>query len=70
MDDKREVLKAHISKVESTVVSHHHVFIDANKGEWEDSLFIDGTHFNRLGAKRFTEYCFRILKDEGTMAKH
>ena len=37
------------------------VFIDADKINWKDSLFIDGEHLSATGAKAFTEYCFDQL---------
>jgi len=61
-ETKMKVLKDHVAKVESSVSLHHQTFINANNGVWGDSLFVDGTHFNRQGAKAFTHYCFGNLK--------
>ncbi len=57
-NDKMKVLKEHISKVQDIINQHHQTFIDANKSVWNDSLFVDGTHFNKKGAEAFTRYCF------------
>jgi hypothetical protein len=59
---KMKVLKDHASKVESILSRHHHPFIDANNSVWEDRLFVDGTHFNKQGARIFTDYCFSHFK--------
>lgn len=55
-------LNAHIQKVESIVNKDDHEFINANEVIWDDSLFVDGTHLNAIGAKLFTEYCLNKLK--------
>jgi hypothetical protein len=55
-------LRSHTDKIENILKRDNHIFIDANNVMWEDRLFADGTHLNKVGAKRFTEYCFNEIK--------
>ncbi len=59
---KIKMLTDHVSKVENILGSYHYAFINTNNRVWEDSLFIDGTHFSAEGAKLFTKYCFENWK--------
>ena len=51
-------LKSHIARIEVILKRNNQSFIDANDVIWADQLFTDGIHFNKFGAKKFTEYCF------------
>lgn len=58
---KAKDLKSHVERIETILKRDHHMFVDADKVKWNDSLFIDGEHLNEKGAKAFTEYCFNQL---------
>jgi len=51
-------LKKHFSDVQKIIDKYGHTFVKGQNIDWEDDLFIDGTHFNMEGAKLFSEYCF------------
>jgi hypothetical protein len=55
---KINTLKKHITRVETILKKNNQIFVNATEITWEDNLFIDGAHFNKYGAKCFTEYCF------------
>ncbi|HRG51965.1 MAG TPA: hypothetical protein PLL00_03950 [Bacteroidia bacterium] len=59
--EKSKQLKEHVNRIAATLQRDQHVFIDADKINWKDSLFIDGEHLSATGAKAFTEYCFDQL---------
>jgi hypothetical protein len=58
---EKEVLENHIERVE-TILSNKHHFVNPNKTIWNDSLFIDGIHFNKTGANLYTQYSFNQIK--------
>jgi len=60
--EKSERLNSHIQKAEGIVNNDDHIFVNANEIMWEDTLFVDGTHLNAMGAKLFTEYCLDKVK--------
>ncbi len=59
---KMYTLNNHINKVDSILKINHQVFVDSNNSFWPDSLFADAIHFNKGGAKLFTEFCFNKIK--------
>jgi hypothetical protein len=56
-DKKLNNLKSHIEKIEVILKQNNGIFINANEVIWADHFFTDATHFNKFGAKKFTEYC-------------
>lgn len=61
-DEKLTKYENHRTEVNRILTKSNQVFIDANNILWNDSLFIDSNHFNRKGAKLYTEYCLEQLK--------
>jgi len=57
-----DILTLHTNKVAGILKRDHHIFINANDTLWDDQLFIDGTHFNRVGTEKYTRYCFDQLR--------
>jgi len=60
-----DILNSHISRV-NNILRDKHYFVNANDEIWNDSLFVDGTHFNQIGAELFTKYCFDEIKKAQT----
>ncbi len=57
LDDKSlDILTNHEIKVDSVLKKSHQLFIKAENGIWKDNLFLDYSHFNNEGAKKYTEY--------------
>ncbi len=55
---KLDRLNRHLSMIEGILKKNDQVFVNPDNVLWDDRLFIDGMHFNKYGAKLFTEYCF------------
>jgi len=51
-----DILNSHIERTETILLKNHH-FVNSNVQKWNDSLFVDGIHFNSIGAEVFTNYC-------------
>lgn len=60
-DENLKILNTHIIRIRKMMKKNQHYFINSNLHIWDDSLFVDGTHLNAVGAKLFTEYCFEKL---------
>ena len=58
---KDSILLKHIAKVNKIVSSYGQVFINGDEKIWPDSLFVDATHMNAKGARKFTEHCIKIF---------
>jgi hypothetical protein len=58
----KDIIEKHIKRIEKILYLNGHSFVNANNEVWDDSLFVDGTHFNRTGARLYTKYCFDKLK--------
>ena len=56
-----QLVEKNTSTIDSIINSHNMVFIDGTKRAWGDSLFTDGIHFNKVGARIFTEFCMQEL---------
>jgi hypothetical protein len=56
------LLQNHIAKVKYILSKRTHDFIDATQIPWEDSLFVDATHFNSNGAEKYTKFCLDKIK--------
>ena len=37
-------------------------YVNSNRNRWNDTLFVDGIHLDKIGAKLFTQYCFEEIK--------
>ena len=59
---KSETFKNHITRVESILKKNGQAFVNGTEIMWDNKFFIDGVHFNKYGAKYFTEYCFEVIK--------
>jgi hypothetical protein len=51
----------HLEKVKNILERDNFQFINPSDKLWQDSLFIDGIHFNEAGARLFTEFCFNKI---------
>ncbi len=57
----KELLLAHIAKVQGILRKDGNTFVNATERIWPDSLFVDGAHFAAPGAALYTHYCFEKL---------
>ncbi len=55
-------LDEHIYRVKRIIKNRNQTFVNMTKYSWEDSLFVDGIHFNSMGSKLFTEKAFNEIK--------
>jgi len=55
-------LQIHTTKVQGIIEKNNQIFINSNEKLWADSLFLDATHLNDVGAQLFTAYCFDTMK--------
>jgi hypothetical protein len=51
----------HIEMISKIAEDFQIPFINATNSIWQDSLFVDASHFSKLGAQKFSEYIFREL---------
>jgi len=51
----------HLQKIDSIINNKNH-FVNSNENKWNDTLFVDGIHLDKIGAKLFTQYCFDEIK--------
>ena len=51
-----EKLKIHKERLKTTLKKYNHIFVDATKRTWADSLFHDNTHMKRSAAKALTRF--------------
>lgn len=58
---EKEIYNSHLKKIDS-IISDKHYFVNSNDTTWNDTLFVDGIHFNEQGAGLFTQYCFDKIK--------
>ncbi len=61
-EEKKNIQSSHIQKIKNSIEKNGHIFIDSSEKQWADSLFVDAIHFNQLGAKVFTTYCFSKIE--------
>lgn len=50
-------IKRHIVEVERILKLRNQIFINNFNNEWNDSLFCDYSHFNKIGAEKYTNLC-------------
>tara|TARA_B110000459_G_C16605587_1_gene493373 strand:+ start:1834 stop:2763 length:930 start_codon:yes stop_codon:yes gene_type:complete len=62
------VLNNHKNKIESILKRNNNLFIDSQKKSWEDDLFVDYSHLNSKGAKKYTEYFLKEI-DKAQLSK-
>lgn len=60
---KTEILTEHISKIRKIITNYGGYFVNSNEDKWTRNAFVDGTHLNARGARQFTEFCFKKIKD-------
>ena len=59
------ILNDHIQMTKNIIEKHQQHYFNSTDYLWDDSLFVDGTHFNELGAKKYTKYCLgKLLKKQ------
>jgi hypothetical protein len=62
-DEKRlKMINDHVEKVSSMLARDHHIFVDAGERDWDDGLFVDAIHLNRVGTEQVTAYWFNKIK--------
>jgi len=55
---QNKILSDHYNKVSEIVHKYDHKFVNANDlKDWDDSLYVDVIHLNKIGSKIFTQYC-------------
>lgn len=54
--------EAHVAQLRSIIEPLGGVLIDANQRHWDDSLFVDSSHFGPEGSKEYTAYCLAQLR--------
>lgn len=60
--EKINKLNLHTDKIKRILEQTNHLFVNANNTAWNDSLFVDGIHFHKEGARLFTAYCLDKIK--------
>ncbi|MCA0932387.1 hypothetical protein LCM02_07980 [Lutimonas saemankumensis] len=60
-DQALNLLGTHINKIKSILNKRNQLFINPKFTFWEDSLFIDYSHFSKEGSKYYTEYCLNKI---------
>ncbi len=63
--NEMNIYNNHINRID-IILNDKHYFVDSSKAIWNDSLFVDGIHFNDVGAELFTNYCFDKIKEAQT----
>jgi len=53
-DDQKAYLNNHVKKVDSIISTNNQHYINTLESEWPDELFVDYSHLNATGAKKFT----------------
>ncbi len=53
---KMKIVTAHTLKINKLLSNNHQQFINSYQLSWHDSLFVDATHFNSIGASRYTKF--------------
>ena len=61
-------LSQHTQRIATILAADGHLYIDATKQLWADSLYADGTHLNRAGAMVYTQYCLDRIRTEGLLS--
>ncbi len=56
-------------KLRSILSKNNAYFVNTLNIVWPDSLFLDYSHFNKLGAKKFTEHFLKEMKKEQLLRK-
>ncbi len=56
-----KLLNAHTAQTESIIKKYNYAYVNSLETLWNDSLFVDGTHLSSVGAKAYTEYCFKKI---------
>lgn len=49
--------QAHVEKLRAMVEPLGGLVVDANQRRWEDSLYVDSSHFGAEGSEEYTAYC-------------
>jgi hypothetical protein len=62
-EKKHTILKQHTAAINKMLDKNNQFLVNANEKTWPDSLFTDGSHLNKTGAKLFTQYCFDKINE-------
>jgi len=54
-------LDAHANKIESILKRKNQLFINCQNELWNNNLYVDYSHFNKEGAKKYTEYFIKEI---------
>jgi hypothetical protein len=55
------IIKNHLSLLDSILTNENTLFINSLKKVWPDSLFLDYSHFNKEGAKQYTNFAINKI---------
>lgn len=55
--------ESHVAHLRSIIEPLGGILIDANERRWDDSLFVDSSHFGPEGSKEYTAYCLAQLRE-------
>lgn len=64
------ILNKHIGRLKKLTLKNKHCFVDATQAVWNDSLFVDGIHFNFMGADLYTRYCMNEIMSRDIKVFH
>ena len=53
--------KAHVERLRALIQPIGGIVMDANQRRWDDSLYVDSSHFGPVGSEEYTAYCLAQL---------
>jgi len=62
-DAESDILESHILRIKKIIEENKGSFINSQLRKWDDSLFVDYSHLNKVGSKIYTSYIIESLKD-------
>jgi len=60
----QKALRLHFQKTSEILKKNDQFYVNATSITWDDRYFVDAIHLTEQGARRFTEYCFSVLKEK------
>ena len=61
-DTEKEIINAHIAKVQSILTKHKCQFVNATQEIWADCLFVDYSHLNDSGSRKYTNLLIKEIE--------
>lgn len=59
--------RIHTEKIKSVLDKRSQRFINMSDSSWHDSLFVDYSHLNKIGSKKFTDYFLSQIPKTGSV---